>query len=171
MCVCDLHQRSRAGHPAHRKALCADGREPNTTAFQCSVDCGISLLARRVRHAKPPRLGSLAHRAGRLSAASVAFARYGHPPRFYIRPHFAKWSPAATLKLRLVSATADAPSRVYKTGLMQSGLRWGRSPRRRRTPVSSCPTRRRPVALVAVVAPWHWSVASQLFQSVAFGQL
>ena len=26
-------QRSRAGHPAQWKALCADGREPNTTAF------------------------------------------------------------------------------------------------------------------------------------------
>ena len=111
-----------------------------------------------------------AHRAGRLVVASVAHARYGHPLRFYIRPHFAKWSPAATLKLRLVSATADAPSRVYKTGLMQSGLRWRRSPSRRRTPVSSCPTRRRPVALMAVEAPWHWSVASQVFQSVAWGQ-
>ena len=40
-------QRSRAGHPAHRKALCADGREPNTTAFQCALVSGISQLARR----------------------------------------------------------------------------------------------------------------------------
>ena len=59
MCVCDLHQRSRAGHPAHRKALCADGREPNTTAFQYALVSGLSQLARRVRHAKPQRIGSL----------------------------------------------------------------------------------------------------------------
>jgi hypothetical protein len=59
MCVCDLHQRSRAVHPAHRKALCADGREPNTTAFQYALVSGLSQLARRVRHAKPPRIGSL----------------------------------------------------------------------------------------------------------------
>jgi hypothetical protein len=39
-------QRSRAGHPAHRKALCVDGREPSTTAFQCAKVSGISQLAR-----------------------------------------------------------------------------------------------------------------------------
>lgn len=56
------------------------------------------------------------------------------------------------------------------TGIMQSGFRWRRSSNRRRSPFVSRPTRRRSVALMAVVAPWHWSVASQVFQSVACGQ-
>ena len=60
-------------------------------------------------------------------SGSVALARYGHTLRFYIRPHFVKWSAVAALKLRLVPPTAGAPCRVHKTGLMQSGLRWGRA--------------------------------------------
>ena len=102
-------QRSRAGHPAHRKALCADGREPNTTAFHYALVSGISQLARRVRHAKPPRIGSLAYRAGRLSAAPVARARYGHPLRFYITPHCPQCPAVIPLKLHLVPVTAGAP--------------------------------------------------------------
>ena len=41
--------------------------------------------------------------------AVVAHARYVQTLRFYIRPHFAKRSPVATLKLRLVSPTASRP--------------------------------------------------------------
>ena len=85
------------------------------------------------RHAQAPpscRVGCV---------AVVAHARYGHPLRFYITPHFVKWSPVATLKLRFVSSTASAPSRVHKTGLMQSGLRWVRSHSRRRFPVACAP--------------------------------
>jgi hypothetical protein len=59
-----------------------------------------------------------------MFVAVVVLARYGHPLRFYITPHFAKCSPVATLKLRLMSPTAGAPSRVYKTGVMQNCLRW-----------------------------------------------
>ena len=43
-------------------------------------------------------------------AALVVRARYGHPLRFYIRPHFAKRPPVATLKLRLVSSAAARPT-------------------------------------------------------------
>lgn len=68
-------------------------------------------------------------------AAATGFATL----RVYIRPHFAKCSPVATLKLRLMSPTACAPSRVYKKGLMQSGLRWRRSHSRRRFPVAFAP--------------------------------
>ena len=65
--------------------------------------------------------GSLAHRGWHSSSTIV-----GVPPlrQSYITPHFAKCSPVATLKLRLVSPTAGAPSRVYKTGVMQNCLRW-----------------------------------------------
>jgi hypothetical protein len=104
-----LQQRSRVRHPAHRKAPGADGREPNTTASGCAIVCCISQLARRVRHAKPPRIGSLAHRAGQLLAAVVALARYGHPLRFYIRPHCPQCPAVTALKLRLVPVTAARP--------------------------------------------------------------
>ena len=39
-----------------------------------------------------------------------ARARYGHPLRFYIRPHFVKRPPVASLKLRLVPAAATRPT-------------------------------------------------------------
>ena len=141
------------------------GREPNTTASGCAKVCCISQLARRVRHAKSPRIGSLAHRAGRLLAAVAAHARYGHPLRFYIRPHCPQCPAVTALKLRLVPVTAARPvgegNRPYaKWPTLEAVAQPSRFP------VSSCPTRRRPVALMAVEAPWHWSVASQVFQSV-----
>ena len=59
-----------------------------------------------------------------------------------------------------VAATASRPSgesnrRYAKLPTLE------RSHSRRRFPVSSCPTRRRLRALVAVVAPWHWSGAAR----------
>ena len=48
---------------------------------------------------------------------SVFHSRYGHPLRFYITPHFVKWSPVATLKLRLVSSTASRPRGFTKQAL------------------------------------------------------
>ena len=80
----------------------------------------------------------------------------------YITPHFVKWPPVVTLKLHLVSSTAGAPSRVYKTGVMQNCLRWSG-----RTAVGaprshSRPTRRRLHALVVIVAPWHQSGSARL---------
>ena len=43
-----------------------------------------------------------------------------------------------------------APLQVSKIGVMQSGLRWKRSPSRRRSPVASRPTRRQLYALVVM---------------------
>jgi hypothetical protein len=63
-----------------------------------------------VRHAKPPRHGSLSHRAGQLLGAVVVRARYGHPLRFYITPHCPQCPAAIPLKLHLVSVTAARPS-------------------------------------------------------------
>jgi len=40
-------QRSRTGYPAHRKALCANGRATSTTAFAGSTVGWFSQLARR----------------------------------------------------------------------------------------------------------------------------
>ena len=84
--------------------------------------------------------------------------RCGHPLRFYIRLHFAKCAPVATLKLRLVSPTAGAPCRVYKTSLMQSGLRWGRSRQSAAPPRSLCALAPSPVRPTGRPAPRHWSV-------------
>ncbi len=70
-----------------------------------------------VRHAKPWGVCSLAPRAELLFAAPAAHARYGHPLRFYIRPHCMKCAPVVALKLHLVSPTAGAPC-----GLTQQAL-------------------------------------------------
>jgi hypothetical protein len=45
-----------------------------------------------------------------VCVACVVFARYGHPLRFYITPHFAKCRAVAPLKLHLVPHTASRPS-------------------------------------------------------------
>ena len=110
-------------------------RPPSITALLCSTLCR-AVQCTRLGFAPCKGFKSwcrlAAHRAGTAVSclAFVAFTRYGHPLRFYIRPHFVKWSPVAALKLRLVSSTAGEPSRVHKTGLMQNGLRWGGSVRR-----------------------------------------
>lgn len=121
-------------------------------------------------------LGSLAHRLEGPSLRSalqpvpplLAHARYGHPLRFYIMPHCPQCPPVATLKLRLVPVTACAPYRVKATGIMQSGLRWGRSHSRRRFPVAGAPLwvclhrgisqALRAVCLVSGLRPVMWYV-------------
>ena len=124
------HQRGHAGCAAHGLALRAVGLRTQHHRFSLLSLCR-AVQCTRLGFAPCRGFKSwcrlAAHRAGTAVSclAFVAFTRYGHPLRFYIRPHFVKWSPVATLKLRLVSTTAGAPSRVYKTGLMQSGLRWG----------------------------------------------
>ena len=45
-----------------------------------------------------------------MFVAVVAHARYGHPLRFYITPHFRKCRAVVPLKLHLVSHTASRPS-------------------------------------------------------------
>ena len=54
-----------------------------------------------------------------------------------------------------------APSRVYKTGITLSGLRWVRSHSRQRSPVVGTPYAPPSGSLVAVQAPWYWSGASR----------
>jgi hypothetical protein len=48
---------------------------------------------------------------------AVVHCGCGHPLRFYIRPHFVKWSPVAALKLRLMSPTAARPRGFTKQAL------------------------------------------------------
>ena len=70
-------------------------------------------------------LGSLAHRLGGSSLRSAkqpvppptARARYGHPLRFYIRPHFGKCGAVVPLKLHLVHHTATRPHGCPKQAL------------------------------------------------------
>ena len=65
-------QRSRAGHPARRKALCASGRATDTTAYQCSTGLYLQSVGKaEYRHAKVIGFGSLSHRAGGAIASSV----------------------------------------------------------------------------------------------------
>lgn len=65
-------QRSRAGHPARRRAHSANGRATDTTAYRCSTVCIFSQLARRST-ALPSPLASArySHRAGCAMASSV----------------------------------------------------------------------------------------------------
>lgn len=104
-------------------------------------------------------VGSLAHRAGSavacgsawqvvVSVATVGHARYGHPLRFYIRPHFRKCRAVVPLKLHLVPRTAARPHGFPKRALCKVAFAGdGRSvvgaPRSH-----SRPTRRRLHALV-----------------------
>ena len=87
--------------------------------------------------------------------AVVAHARYGHPLRFYITPHFRKCSPVVPLKLHLVSPTASRPSGFPKQALCKvayadAGASAVGAPRS-----LARPTRRRLSALVVVVALGH----------------
>ena len=112
-------QRSHAAHPARTRALCAKGRASVTTASRCA-QVGVSSQPARRRTAMPgpPGLGSLAPRAGRcLIGRRAGIRSAGHPLRFYIRPHFAKWPPVAALKLRLMSPTAARPRGFTKQAL------------------------------------------------------
>ena len=73
-----------------------------------------------------------------VCVASVVFARYGHPLRFYITPHCPQCPPVAALKLRLVPVTASRPSgegnrRYAKWPSLE------RSHSRRRFPVAGAP--------------------------------
>lgn len=66
----------------------------------------------------PRGLGSLAPRAGPcLIGRRAGIRSAGHPLRFYIRPHFAKWPPVAALKLHLMSPTAARPRGFTKQAL------------------------------------------------------
>jgi hypothetical protein len=93
--------------------------------------CAGPLATTRLRHR--------AEMAAAVFAVAVAHARYGHTLCFYIRPHCPQCPAVTALKLHLVPVTAGAPYRVKATGIMQSGLRWWRSPSRRRSPVAYAP--------------------------------
>ncbi len=71
----------------------------NCQAARMSVSASQVLVSRR--EGGRVRQPSTFHRLTR--------ARYGHPLRFYITPHFAKCAPVASLKLRLVPPTAARP--------------------------------------------------------------
>jgi hypothetical protein len=91
----------------------------------------------------------------------VVFARYGHPLRFYITPHFRKCSAVVPLKLHLVPRTALRPFGFPKQALCKVAFAGGG-----RTAVGASrslarPTRRRLRALVGVPAPGHWSGAAR----------
>ena len=92
-----------------------------------------------VRPLRPP--ASLLHNAALPSLPSVPASRCA--------------------KAALGTGQRFAPCPVKATGVMQSGLRWRRSHSRRRSPVSSCSTRRRLLALVGVPASGHWSGAAR----------
>lgn len=62
-----------------------------------------------------------------VPVASGVHARYGHTLRFYITPHFAKCSPVAALKLRLVSPTAARPHGFAKQALCKVAFAWVRA--------------------------------------------
>ena len=90
--------------------------------FACAV---VSVSARGAGAQIWPRLAGAScwinHRL-RLGLAAVfvavvAHARYGHPLRFYITPHFGKCSPVVSLKLHLVSPTASRPYGLPKQAL------------------------------------------------------
>ena len=85
---------------------------------------------------------SLAHRAGIPVRPPLVFSRYGHRlrrPSGLHKAAFCQVFASRYAKAALDVAHRFAPSRVYKTGLMQSGLRWGRSHSRRRSPVVGTP--------------------------------
>jgi hypothetical protein len=105
-----------------------------------------------------------------VCVAVVVLARYGHPLRFYITPHFTKWWPVAAPGLRLVSSTAVRPlgfikpilCKVPALGAGASAVGAPRSHPR--------PTHHRLAALVVRVALWHWSGAPRCGLGVACGQ-
>ena len=106
-----------------------------------------------------------------VCVAVAAFARYGHTLRFYIRPHFAKCSPVAALKLRLVSPTAARPRGFPKQALCKVACAGERA----RQP-SALPGRiraLRPAACAPLGLSWHLGIGQALralFWSVACGQ-
>ena len=79
-----------------------------------------SVRAARLRPAQAVRVLASAARGRRVM---VRHSRSGHALRFYIRPHFGEVAGSRCAKAPLGASHRCAPSRVSKTGLMQSGLR------------------------------------------------
>ena len=109
---CSVSQCARRCYAPHR---CRGVTSP--VLRKCwSVRCGADRVSARWRIVLDQP--SPAARPGcRGVQAVVAHARYGHPLRFYITPHFGKCSPVAALKLRLVSPTAARPHGFPKQAL------------------------------------------------------
>ena len=98
----------------------------------------------------------------------VTHARYGHPLRFYITPHFRKCSPVVPLKLHLVSPTASRPYGFPKQALCKVAFASSGRVSRRLSPVAFAPYAPPPVrpcdcggtwVLVRRCARCCWSVA------------
>lgn len=83
----------------HRQCFASVGQCAVAQSW-CRLACASCWISRSLR------LGL----AAVVFVAVVAHARYGHPLRFYIRPHCPQCPPVAALKLRLVSVTAARPS-------------------------------------------------------------
>ena len=99
-----------------------------------------------------------------VRVAVVVRARWGThcvALRVYIGMLFCEVAASRCAKAPLGVAHRFAPSRVYKTGITLSGLRWVRSHSRRRSPVAFAPYAPPAGSLVAIVALWHWSGASR----------
>ena len=123
-----------------------------------------SVATAEYRHAQEPRGCRV------MCVTVVTHARYGHPLRFYIRPHFRKCSPVVPLKLHLVSPTASRPSGFPKQALCKVAFA-GTGASAVGAPRSLArPTRRRLCALVLVVALGISQALRAVFWSVACGQ-
>lgn len=96
-----------------------------------------------------------------MCVACVVFARYGHPLRFYITPHFAKCRAVVALKLHLVPHTASRPFGFTKQALCKVAFAGGGRAAVGASRSLARPTRRRLRALVVVVAVWHQSGAAR----------
>ena len=98
------------GTPATAWRVALWASVPDITAF--GMRWPVACISRQGAGAPCQALpfGSLAHRAGGRSGASMARARYGHPLRFYITPHCPQCPAVTALKLHLVPVTASRPS-------------------------------------------------------------
>ena len=132
-----------------------------------SVRCSADMASARLRIVLDQP--SPAARPGRSAVRGSCGTRPLRPPASLLHnAAFCKVLASRSAKAPLGVAHRFAPSRVSKTGVMQSGLRWSRSHSRRRFPVVGtpyAPPSARPcgcrgtVALVRRCALCGWSVA------------
>jgi hypothetical protein len=114
-------------------ALCADSNAPNITAFHIRVS--VSLVSGQRGVPQWPATTRLSR--GVRGLCSVRALR---PPASLLHnAAFCKVQGSRSAKAPLGAPHRFAPFRVYKTGVMQSGLRWSRSHSRRRFPVAGAP--------------------------------
>ena len=102
-----------------------------------SVRCSADMASARLRIVLDQP--SPAARPGRSAVRGSCGTRPLRPPASLLHnAAFCKVLASRSAKAPLGVAHRFAPSRVSKTGVMQSGLRWSRSHSRRRSPVVGC---------------------------------